>query len=225
LTEVRFIAQRIHRRLPLFVSLDDLVHNGVLGLMEAAHKYDSTKHIQFKTFAQFRIRGAILDGLRELDRASRRMRVKAQRLDAAREQLSQRLGRQPTEEEIADELGLDLVALGKLAGILRGLEPVDQQAVYGPDRTETRDRIDSVPAKPEDDPLAQCLQSEMKQQLTQAMSILSEREKQILSLRYFEQLPMQEIALKLGLANSRISQIHSASLAKLRAHLGAPADS
>lgn len=224
LTEVRFIAQRIHRRLPLFVPLEDLVHSGVLGLLEAAHKYDSTKNIQFKTFAQFRIRGAILDSLRELDRASRRMRAKSRRLNAACEQLSQKLGRQPTEEEIANELGLDTTALRKLAGILRGLEPADRQAAYGQDRAETRDRIESVPANPQENPFAQCLQSEMKQQLAQAMSLLSEREKQILSLHYFEQLTMQEIASKLELGNSRISQIHSASLAKLRVHLGAAED-
>ncbi len=219
LTEVRFIAQRIHRRLPAFVPLDDLVHSGVLGLMEAAHKYDSTKNIQFKTFAQFRIRGAILDSLRELDRASRRIRAKSRMLNAACEQLSQKLGRDPTEQEIADELGLYPAALRKLATTLRSLEPVDREVSYGQNRAETRDWIESAPANPEESPFVQCLQAEMKQQLTQAMSLLSAREKEVLSLHYFEQQTMQEIASTLALGSSRVSQIHSAALAKLRVHL------
>jgi RNA polymerase sigma factor for flagellar operon FliA len=219
LTEVRFIAQRIHRRLPAFVPLDDLVHSGVLGLMEAAHKYDSTKNIQFKTFAQFRIRGAILDSLRELDRASRRIRAKSRMLNAACERLSQKLGREPTEQEIADELGLYPAALRKLASTLRSLELVDREVSYGQNRAESRDWIESAPANPEESPFVQCLHAEMKQQLTQAMSLLSTREKEVLSLHYFEQLTMQEIASMLDLGSSRISQIHSAALAKLRVHL------
>jgi RNA polymerase sigma factor for flagellar operon FliA len=221
LTEVHFIARRIHARLPVFIPLEDLVHSGVIGLLEATQKYDFTKNVQFKTFAQFRIRGAILDSLRELDRASRRLRTKSRRLNTASEQLSLRLGRQPSEEEIAREVGLDLTALRKLACTLRSLESVDRQFASGQDRTETRDLIESAPARSEESPLAQCLRSEMRQHLAQAMSNLSQREKQILSLHYFEQLTMQEIASILDVKNSRISQIHSAALAKLRAHLEA----
>jgi RNA polymerase sigma factor FliA len=221
LAEVHFIARRIHERLPVFVLLEDLVHSGVLGLLEATEKYDSTKNVQFKTFAQFRIRGAILDSLRELDRASRRLRTKSRRLNTASEQLSMRLGRQPTEEEIAHEVGLDLTALRKLAITLRGLELVDRQAKSGEDRTETRDLIESAPADSKESPLAQCLRWEMEQQLAQAMSGLSPRERQILSMYYFEQLTMKEIASTLDVQNSRISQIHSAALAKLRVYLEA----
>lgn len=221
LEEVHFIARRIHERLPVLVPLEDLVHSGVLGLLEATQRYDASKHVQFKTFAQFRIRGAILDSLRALDHASRRLRTKSRRLNAASEQLSLRLGRQPSEEEIAHEVGLDLAALRKLASTLRGLESVDRQVTPGQDRTETRDLIESAPAKSEDSPLAQYLRSEMRQHLAQAMACLSQREKRILSLYYFEQLTMQEIATVLDLKNSRISQIHSAAIEKLRAHLEA----
>ena len=220
LPEVHFIARRIHGRLPLFVPLEDLVHSGVLGLLEATEKYDSTKNVQFKTFAQFRIRGAILDSLRELDGASRRLRTKSRRLNTASEQLSMRLGRQPTEEEIAQEVGLNLAALRKLATTLRGLESVDRQVKSGEDRTETRDLIESAPADSKESPLAQCLRSEMKQQLARAMSGLSPRERQVLSMYYFEQLTMQEIASTLDVRNSRISQIHCTALAKLRVHPG-----
>ncbi len=219
LTEVDFIARRIHRRLPAFVLLEDLVHSGVLGLLEASQKYDPTKKIQFKTFAKFRIRGAILDSLRELDRASRRLRAKGRKINGASERLSLRLGRQPTEEEIAHEVGLDLAALRKLARTLRGLDWVDRQVASGKDRAETRDLIESAPANSEESPFAQCLRSEMRRLLAQAMFDLSQREKRILSLYYFEQMTTQEIAFVFDVTKARISQIHSAALEKLRAHL------
>ncbi len=221
LIDVHFIARRIHERLPAFVPLEDLVHSGVLGLLGATAKYDSTKQVQFKTFAQFRIRGAILDGLRLLDRASRRIRTMSRKLNAASEQLSRRLGRQPMEEEIAHEVGLELKDLRKLACTLRGLQSVDREVACGQDRVETRDLIESAPAKAEENPFAQCLRSEMKQHLAQAMSNLSQKEKQVLSLYYFEQLTIQEIASMLGVNSARVSQIHVAALAKMRAHLEA----
>jgi RNA polymerase sigma factor for flagellar operon FliA len=159
LTEVHFIARRIHQRLPVCVPLEDLVHSGVLGLLDATEKYDSTKNVQFKTFAHFRIRGAILDSLRQLDRASRRLRTKSQRLNAASEQLSMRLGRRPTEEEMAHEVGLDLTSLRKFAAILRSLEFVDRLVGSGEDRTESRDLIESAVADSEENPLVQYLRS------------------------------------------------------------------
>lgn len=221
LTEVYIIARKIHERLPVFVPLEDLVHSGVLGLIGATTKYDPSRKVQFKTFAQFRIRGAILDGLRKLDHASRRMRDKSRKLNAASELLSRKLGRQPTEEELAHEVGLGLAELRKLVNTLRGLEPVDRQVAFGEDRMQTSDLIESAPAKPEESPFVQCLRSEMKQHLEQAMSNLSIREKRILSLYYFKQLTINEIASMLDVNSSRISQIHSASLMKLRAQLEA----
>jgi RNA polymerase sigma factor for flagellar operon FliA len=221
LTEVHFIARRIHKRLPAFVPLEDLVHSGVLGLLEASQKYDPTKNVKFKTFAKFRIRGAILDSLRELDRASRRLRAKSQKVNGASERLSLRLGRQATEEEIAQEVGLDLAALRKAVSTLRSLGWVDRQVASGKDRTETRDLIESAPANSEESPFAQCLRSEMRRLLAQAMCSLSRREKRILSLYYFEQLTMREIASILDVTEARISQIRSAALATLRTRLGA----
>lgn len=221
LTEVHFIARRIHKRLPLLVPLEDLIHSGVLGLLEATERYDSTKNVRFKTFAQFRIRGAILDGLRELDRASRRLRTQSQRLNRASTQLSIRLGRYPTEEEIAHEVGLGLSALRKLAATLHSLAFVDRQVGSGEAGANTRDLIECAPTDPRLSPLAQYLESEMKQQLAQAMANLTSRETQVLSLYYFKQLTMQEIGSTMDLQKSRISQIHSTALAKLRAYFEA----
>ena len=216
LTEVHFIARRIHERLPGVVLLEDLVHSGVLGLLQATQNFDSTRNIKFKTFAKFRIRGAILDSLRELDPASRGLRSKSRKLTAASEQLSLRLGRQPTEEEIAHELGLELAALRTLASTLRSLESRDRQVPSGEARTETRDLIESAPADFDKGPFAQCLRSEIRQHLAQARSNLSETENQILALHYFEQVTMQKIGAILNIKQTRLSQIHSAALAKLR---------
>jgi RNA polymerase sigma factor FliA len=221
LTEVQFIARRIHERLPVFIPLEDLVHSGVLGLLEATQKYDSTRNVQFKTFAQFRIRGAILDSLRKLDSASRRLRTKGRKVNAALAQLSMKLGRQPTEEEVAQEVGLDLDDLRKLVRTLRSVESVDHQVSFGRDRAENRDLIESAPADAEESPFALCLRSEMRQHLTEAISSLAPREKQIVALYYVEQLTMQEIATILNVKSSRISQIHSAAIAKLRTYLEA----
>jgi len=219
LSEVHFIARRIHERLPQFVPFEDLVNAGVIGLLEATQKFDPTKNVQFKSYAQFRIRGAIIDSLRELDRASRRLRDKGRKLDEAITTLSARLGRQPTEEEIAKELGVGLAALHKLTRTLDSLESVSQQVTFGADRVETHDLIESAPADPEESPFSQLVRSEMQAQLADAISILSKREQQVISLYYVEQLTMQEIAVIMDVRESRISQIHSAALVKLRSSL------
>jgi len=219
LPQVYYIARRIHERLPQHVSFDDLVHAGVLGLIEALRKYDASKNVQFKSFAQFRIRGAILDSLRELDWGSRRLRRKARSIEQAIEKLATKLGRQPDEEEIAAELGIQLAALHQLLGHLDGLELKGQQATSGDDRSETFDLIEAAPAPAENSPFHQCLRGEMKKSLAQAIASLSEKEQQVISLYYREELTMKEIAAVLDVVESRISQLHTAALAKLRAAL------
>jgi len=219
LQEVQFIARRIHERLPQSVLFDDLVHAGVLGLMEATRKFDPKKNVQFKSYAQFRIRGAIFDSLRKLDPASRRLRRRGRKLDEAIASLSVKLGRAPAEEEIAGTLGMTLLALRKLRRTLDSLETVGQTVAQGADHSGTHDLVESAPAAPEDSPFARCLRSEMRQHLGQAIRHLSEREQQVISLYYVEQLTMQEIATILDVRESRISQIHCAALSKLRASL------
>ncbi|HUM04068.1 MAG TPA: FliA/WhiG family RNA polymerase sigma factor [Terriglobales bacterium] len=219
LQEVQFIARRIHERLPQSVLFEDLVHAGILGLMEATRNYDPRKNVQFKSYAQFRIRGAILDSLRRLDPASRRLRRRGRKLDEAVSSLSMELGRPPAEEEVAEKLGVTLLALRKLRRTLDSLETVGQTVAHGADRSGTHDLVESAPATPEESPFARCLNSEMRQHLSQAIRQLPEREQQVISLYYVEQLTMQEIATILDVRESRISQIHCAALAKLRASL------
>jgi RNA polymerase sigma factor FliA len=214
--QVYYIARRIHERLPQHVAFEDLVHSGVLGLIDAVRNFDASKNVQFKSYAQFRIRGAILDSLRELDWASRRTRDKRKRLDELVAKLSLQLGRQPTDEEMAAEMGIELTALHKLLGRLDNLSMVGQQVSFGPDRNEEHDLVESAPADPEDDPFHQCLQTEMRERLAQAIAGLSSREQQVISLYYREELTMREIAVVLDIGESRVSQLHSGALAKLR---------
>ena len=120
--DVRYIARRIHHRLPRDVPFDDLVHAGVLGLIDAADKFDSGKQVQFRTYAKLRIRGAILDSLREMDWGPRSLRKRARKLEAATAELAATLGRAPLENEVAQRLGIELVELQRLRGQLKALE-------------------------------------------------------------------------------------------------------
>src|SRR5467141_2741121 len=121
LPQVRYIARRIHDRLPRHVAFEDLVHAGVVGLIDALNKFDLTKHVQFSSYAKFRIRGAILDSLRELDWSPRELRRKGRMVEQAHSTLAGKLGRSPNESEIARELGLELRELQSLLAVLDGL--------------------------------------------------------------------------------------------------------
>src|SRR5690242_10732426 len=122
LPQVRYIARRIHERLPRHVPFEDLVHAGVVGLIDALHKFDRGKHVQFGSYAKFRIRGAILDSLREMDWSPRDLRRQSRHLEEAHDRLRLSLGRNPTEPELAVELGISLTELQKLLGDLSSLE-------------------------------------------------------------------------------------------------------
>ncbi|HUK25266.1 MAG TPA: FliA/WhiG family RNA polymerase sigma factor [Terriglobales bacterium] len=214
--QVYYIARRIHERLPQHVAFEDLVHSGVLGLIDAVRNFDASKNVQFKSYAQFRIRGAILDSLRELDWASRRTRDKRKRLDDLVARLSLKLGRQPSDEEMAAEMGIELTALHKLLGRLDNLSMVGQQVTFGQDRSEQHDLVESAPADPQEDPFHQCLRTEMRDRLAQAIAGLNQKEQQVVALYYREELTMREIAEVLEIGESRVSQLHSGALAKMR---------
>ena len=219
LPQVRYIARRIHERLPRHVPLEDLVHAGVLGLIDALHKFDHSKHVQFGSYAKFRIRGAILDSLRELDWSPRDLRRKARRVEEAHNKLRSELGRNPSEPELAAELGMDLRGLQLLLGEIDGLE-IGSLRVASPRDGKEEDPCEYLPDDPEETPLLLCLRSEMKDLLTRAISDLPEKEKQVLALYYFEELTMKEVGAVLGVGESRVSQIHSMAVVRLRARMG-----
>ncbi len=215
---VRYIARRIHERLPRHVPFEDLVHAGVIGLIDALQKYDRSKYVQFASYAKFRIRGAILDSLREMDWSPRDLRRKARQLEEANNRLSSELGRSPSEQELADDLGLDLHELQSLLGEINGLE-IGSLRVISPRDGQEEDLCEFLPNDPEDTPLFTCLRSEMKQLLAGAIDELPEKERQVLALYYFEELTMKEVGAVLGVGESRVSQIHSMAVVRLRARL------
>ncbi|HWB33126.1 MAG TPA: FliA/WhiG family RNA polymerase sigma factor [Acidobacteriaceae bacterium] len=217
LPTVRYIARRIHERLPQHVELDDLVSAGVVGLIDAFSKFDHTKKVQFKSYAQFRIRGAILDSLRMLDWSPRELRRKGRAVEEAIRAVTQRLGRVPTEQEIAGDMGLGLGDYQQLLGELKGLEIGSLHMERSEDSGD--EELAYIPGSPDEDPLFRCLQGEMKQRLADAIEELPEKERLVLTLYYYEELTMKEIGVTLGVVESRVSQIHSSAVVRLRAAL------
>ena len=217
LPQVYFIAARILERLPASVQLEDLVNAGVLGLLEAYENYDAGRNAQFKTFARFRIRGAILDSLRSLDWGSRGMRRKAREITETGLRLEAALGRKPEKEEVAAEMKISLDQLDTAITAIDSLQIVGQSAPSF-ESGEVQDLIESAPSR-EANPFELCLKAEQKQHLTRAIAALNEREQLVLSLYYREELTMKEVAEVVGIALSRVSQIHHAAIGKLRAAL------
>ena len=218
LVSVRFIARKLHQTLPRHVELDDLVSAGMVGLVEACNRFDARRHVQFKSYAQFRIRGAILDWLRTLDWGPRELRRKARAIAETTRVLAHRLGRAPGEPEIAEAMGMELEELQQLVGELRSLELGSLNAEHSKD--EDDEELEYVPASAEEDPLFLCLAAESRQRLIDAIEELPEKERLVLTLYYFEELTMREIGLTLGVVESRVSQIHSGAVRRLRAALG-----
>ena len=217
LPQVQYIARRIHDRLPPQVLLEDLVHAGILGLIDAVKKYDPSKNVQLKHYAEFRIRGAILDSLRQVDWSPRALRRQARRLEQAILSCKARLGRDPSEPEIAAELQISLENLQQLLGDLRGLDIGSLQADTG-DGMEEEGALHRA-EREEENPYHQALRSEMNGLLERAIGELPERERQVLALYHFEELTMKEVGEVMGIGESRVSQIHTAALLRLRVRM------
>jgi RNA polymerase sigma factor FliA len=220
LPQVKCIARRIHGRLPAQVPLDDLVHAGVVGLIDAVEKFDPGKNVQLRSYAKFRIRGAILDSLREMDWGPRHLRRQARRIEEAHRNLKLRLGREATEPELARELSMDLENFQRLLGELRGLdlgslqeESMDAQAVEA--------AVSYRSGGMDEDPFFLCLHEQIRSRINSALEDLDIKEKQVVTLYYLEELTMKEVGAVLGVGESRVSQIHSAAILRLRSRLGA----
>jgi RNA polymerase sigma factor for flagellar operon FliA len=214
LPQVNYIARRIHDRLPAHIPLADLVQAGVVGLIDAMAKYDPSRSVQFQSYAAFRIRGAILDSLRELDWGPRELRRKGRQLQEVTARLESELGRAPAESEVAAALGLQLDDFHGVLTQLRGLD-LTQLPVEADDDTQIAD----IPGDCFESPYTHCERLEIKRVLTTAIASLPEKEQQVLSLYYHEELTMKEVGAVLGIGESRVSQIHSMALVRLRAQL------
>ena len=217
LPTVRYLARRIHERLPQHIDIEDLVSAGIVGLMDAFAKFDPEKKVQFRSYAQFRIRGAILDSLRTLDWSPRELRRKGRAVEEAIRAVTARIGRAPGEPEVATEMGLSLDDYQLLLGDLKGLEIGTLHAERNEDSGE--EELAYVPGRPEEDPLFCCLRGELEGRLGTAISNLPDRERLVMTLYYYEEMTMREIGLALGVVESRVSQMHASAVVHLRAAL------
>jgi RNA polymerase sigma factor for flagellar operon FliA len=218
---IRYIVSRIAVRLPSHIDLDDLHNTGVIGLMDAIEKYDPEKNCKFKTYAEFRIKGAILDQLRSLDWVPRSIRQKSRRLERAYGEVEQRLGRSASEDEVADSLGLQLDKFHELLNQVRGISLVNLEEIRsgGQDGERTGSFGDVVEDVRSENPFASFKLHEMKQIVADTIATLPEKERLVISLYYYEDLNMKEIGNILGITESRVCQIHTKSVLRLRSKL------
>jgi RNA polymerase sigma factor for flagellar operon FliA len=218
---IRYIVNRIAIRLPSHIDLDDLHNTGVIGLMDAIDKYDPDKNCKFKTYAEFRIKGAILDQLRSLDWVPRSVRQKSRRLERAYGEVEQRLGRTASEDEVADSLGIQIDKFHELLNQVRGISLINLEEIRGTnadgDRAGTfADIVEDVNSE---NPFASLKLTESKQMIADTIGTLPEKERLVISLYYYEDLNMKEIGAILGITESRVCQIHTKSVLRLRAKL------
>jgi RNA polymerase sigma factor for flagellar operon FliA len=218
LPQVKYIAKRIHDRLPPHVLLEDLIHAGILGLIEAIQRFDPARHVELKSYAKHRIHGAILDSLRDLDWSPRPLRKKARRIEEAEQKLRGRLGYSPSESQLAEELGISLDKFQHLLGELRGLDLRSLQSETTEGGYERGLNSVNSSTTPQD-PFLLCLHSEMTELLARTIEELPERERQLLALYYYEELTMKEAGAVLGIGEARVSQLHSAAIIRLRARM------
>ncbi|SFF29207.1 RNA polymerase, sigma 28 subunit, SigD/FliA/WhiG [Paracidovorax wautersii] len=215
---VRRIAHHMIAKLPPNVELDDLIQVGMMGLSEALSRYEAAQGVQFETFASQRIRGAMLDELREGDWMSRSSRKSQKDIEHAVQRMEQKLGRSPLESEIAEELGLSLADYQSLLGKVRGT-----QLVYLEDMNRGGEDDDSFldrhVADSEADPMAVLRDQRLKASLVAAIKTLPEREQYIMGMYYEHDMNLKEIAAVLGVTESRVCQLHSQSIARLRAKM------
>jgi RNA polymerase sigma factor FliA len=218
LPQVRLIARRIQERLPENISLDDLVSTGVIGLIAAIDNFDPSHKVKLKTYAEYKIRGAILDSLRGLDWAPRQRRRQAKRIEAAISAAEQHLKRAPTEEEIAEELEISLEEYHAWLVDIRGLSIASLEYTSG---EQGNDLLQYLSDEGNNLPSTLLEKSELVRLLAQGIDSIPPMERTVLSLYYHEELTIREIAQVVNLHESRISQLKSQAILRLRNHMAA----
>jgi RNA polymerase sigma factor for flagellar operon FliA len=214
---VRRLAHQMIAKLPANVEIDDLIQVGMMGLSDALARFDTAQGVQFETFATQRIRGAMLDELRGSDWMSRGDRRHQRSIEAAVHRLEQRLGRAPSEGEIAKEMGLKLTEYQELLGKVRGTQLVYLEDMSGDDGDD--DFLDRHMADAEANPLGRLSDQKMREALVAAIEALPEREQYVMSMYYEHDMNLKEIAAVLGVTESRVCQLHSQSIARLRTRM------
>ena len=219
---IKYVANRIAMRLPPHIEVDDLISVGVLGLMDAISKYDSSRGAKFKTYAEFRVRGAILDELRAMDWVPRSIRQKASSVDKVVQSLQVKLSRSPEDEEVAKEMGISLDQFHDTLNETKSI-PVFSLEDLGiaKESGEQQSLLDCLAGKADADPQTQIRLIELKEIIAKAIDALPEKERLMVSLYYYEELTMKEIGAVLEITESRVSQIHSKAVYRLRTKLKA----
>jgi len=215
---IKHIAHRVATRLPTNIEMRDLINAGVLGLLDAVDKFEPERGVKFKTYAEVRIRGAILDSLRNLDWAPRSLRKKSKDLERTYSELSQKLGRPATDEEVSEALGEDIEDYHALVDQLHGLTLGSFENLS--DSEDSENYINYCPDDGTNDPYVKFESNELTSLLAEAIDDLPEKERLVLSLYYYEEFTMKEIGTLLGVNESRVSQLHTKATLKLRSKLG-----
>jgi RNA polymerase sigma factor for flagellar operon FliA len=213
---VKYVVERLAVGLPKNVDHADLRSAGVLGLLDAYDKFDPKKGTKFETYAVWRIKGAVLDQLRALDWASRSVRRKAREVEASMRRLDQRLGRQASEEEIAKEAKMPLCDYHRLMDQVRGAVLLSLDEVRAPEDGDSLGLADVIEDPSTPDVLARIEEEETRQVLLETLNQLPEQERLVVALYYYEHMTLREIGLTLGISESRVSQVHSRAVQRLK---------
>ncbi|WP_431878850.1 FliA/WhiG family RNA polymerase sigma factor [Amycolatopsis sacchari] len=215
---VKYVAGRVGTGLPTHVDVGDLVQSGIFGLIDAIEKFDPDRGWRFETYAMQRIRGAILDDLRSQDWVPRVVRSRLREAERALERLGARLHRTPTDTELAEELGIGLDELRDLYGQLRLTSVVALEDLIAAGK-DSGSLVDTLQDEDAVDPVAVLVDRDNRRQLAEAIAQLTERDRIVVSLYYFESLTLAEIGKVLGVTESRVSQLHTRAVLRLRARL------
>ena len=216
---IRFVAQRIAARLPSNIDIDDLISAGVIGLMDAIEKYDPSRDNKFKTYAEFRIRGAILDELRSQDWVPRSVRDKAKKIERAYAELEQRHGRAVSDEEVSESLGMDLDGYYGMVAKVKSVTLLSIDEISGPSSHDRKSLLECLENSSAKNPFTALKSKGVRELLVKNISELPEKQKLVLSLYYYEDLNLKEIGKILEVTESRVSQLHTQAVTKLRTKL------
>ena len=217
---IKYIANRIAMRLPPHIDINDLINAGVIGLIDAIEKFDANKQIKFKTYAEFRIRGAILDELRSMDWVPRSVRQKARKVEEAYARLEAALGRPASDEEVASEMGIDMDTFYRLLSDTASVSLLSLDDL-GEDDTEPskRNLLEYIMQDEKDWPSHRMGINEIRELVAETIKSLPEKERMVISLYYYDELTMKEIGHVLKFTESRVSQIHTKSILRLRSKM------
>ncbi|RZA13653.1 MAG: FliA/WhiG family RNA polymerase sigma factor [Proteobacteria bacterium] len=216
---IRFVAQRIAARLPSNIDIDDLISAGVIGLMDAIEKYDPSRDNKFKTYAEFRIRGAILDELRSQDWVPRSVRDKAKKIEKTYAELEQKLGRAVSDEELSDALGIGLDEYYDMVSKVKAVTLLSIDELSGPNQQDRKSLLECLENTSSKNPFTQLKSKGIRDLLVKHIDELPEKQKLVLSLYYYEDLNLKEIGRILEVTESRVSQLHTQAVEKLRSKL------